>query len=159
MNVNPNAGMQGQMPGGPPKSEDLANRMAQSVANGDVSVEQLQKNISDRLKIEDTSSIVAEDGSLDVEALTELLEINKPSGAGGPPPGGPPPGGPPPGGTNSADGSNLTELLSGILGDDALEEVTEDDGSYDVESLLVALQEKLEATDQSSTGNLVDMLA
>ena len=160
MNVSMNTsvqGAQGRPP--PPNSEDMATRMASAVANGDIDIEQLQENLTERLGVEDTSSIVAEDGSVDVTELASMLEANKPSGAeGGRPP--PPPGGGGQGGPGGAGGgSDITELLTGILGEEGLEEVTEEDGSYDVDELVTALREQLEATDQSTSGNLLDLVA
>ncbi len=164
MNVNMNTSVQGQMQShSPPKSEDLATRMASAVANGDIDIEQLQENLSERLGVEDTSSIVAEDGSVDVEALSELLELNKPThGGGANGPGGPGgPGGPPPGGGKGGPGgaSGVTELLTEILGEEGLEEATEEDGSYDIDALVTALREQLEVNDQSASGNLLQLVA
>lgn len=158
MNVSMNTSVQGQGgPPPPPKSEDMAKSMASAVANGDIDIEQLQENLSDRLGVEDTSSIVAEDGGVDVAELASLLEANKPGGTegGGRPP--PPPGGGGPGGPSG--GSDITELLTSILGEEGLEEVTEEDGSYDVDELVTALREQLESTEQSTTGNLLDLVA
>lgn len=142
----------------PPSSDQMASNMASAVSNGDITIEELQENLSERLDVEDTSSIVAEDGTVDVEELSSLLEANKPSGAeGGRPP--PPPGGGGQGGPGGAGGSDMTELLTSILGEEGLEEVTEDDGSYDVDELVTALRDQLEATDQSTSGNLLDLVA
>ena len=134
--------------------------MASAVSNGDIDIEQLQENLTERLGVEDTSSIVAEDGSVDVAELTSLLEANKPGGAegGGRPP--PPPGGGGPGGPGGpGGGGGITELLTDILGEEGLEEVTDEDGSYDIDELVTALREQLESTDQSTSGNLLDLVA
>lgn len=157
MNVSMNTSIQGQGRPPPPNSEDMATRMASAVSNGDIDIEQLQKNLTERLGVEDTSSIIAEDGSVDVAELTSLLEANKPGGAegGGRPP--PPPGGGGPGGPGG--GAGITELLTDILGEEGLEEVTEEDGSYDIDELVIALREQLESTDQSTSGNLLDLVA
>ena len=160
MNVSMNTSIQGQGRPPPPNSEDMATRMASAVANGDIDIEQLQENLSERLGVEDTSSIVAEDGSVDVAELTSLLEANKPGGAegGGRPP--PPPGGGGPGGPGGpGGGGGITELLTDILGEEGLEEVTDEDGSYDIDELVTALREQLESTDQSTSGNLLDLVA
>ena len=157
MNVIMNTSIQGQGRPPPPNSEDMATRMASAVSNGDIDIEQLQENLTERLGVEDTSSIIAEDGSVDVAELTSLLEANKPGGAegGGRPP--PPPGGGGPGGPGG--GAGITELLTDILGEEGLEEVTEEDGSYDIDELVIALREQLESTDQSTSGNLLDLVA
>jgi hypothetical protein len=157
MNVSMNTSIQGQGRPPPPNSEDMATRMASAVSNGDIDIEQLQENLTERLGVEDTSSIIAEDGSVDVAELTSLLEANKPGGAegGGRPP--PPPGGGGPGGPGG--GAGITELLTDILGEEGLEEVTEEDGSYDIDELVIALREQLESTDQSTSGNLLDLVA
>lgn len=157
MNVSMNTSIQGQGRPPPPNSEDMATRMASAVSNGDIDIEQLQENLTERLGVEDTSSIIAEDGSVDVAELTSLLDANKPGGAegGGRPP--PPPGGGGPGGPGG--GAGITELLTDILGEEGLEEVTEEDGSYDIDELVIALREQLESTDQSTSGNLLDLVA
>lgn len=158
MNVSMNTSVQGQGgPPPPPKAEDMAKSMASAVANGDIDIEQLQENLTERLGVEDTSSIIAEDGSVDVAELTSLLEANKPDGAesGGRPP--PPPGGGGPGGSGGA--SDITQVLTSILGEEGLEEVTEEDGSYDIDELVTALREQLESTEQSTSGNILDLVA
>lgn len=94
---------------------------------------------------------------MDVAELTSLLEANKPGGAEGvgrpPPPGGR--GGP--GGPGGA--SDITQVLTSILGEEGLEEVTEEDGSYDIDELVTALREQLESTEQSTSGNILDLVA
>jgi len=160
MNVSMNTSVQGQTNSRPeaPNSEQMASRMAKSVASGDISIEQLQENITDRLGVEDTSSIVADDGSVDVSELAELLSANQPSAEGGRPP--PPPGGGGgPGGPGGAGGGDMTQLLTEIIGEEGLDEVTEDDGSYDVDALVTALRDQLEANQESDTGNLLSIMA
>lgn len=166
MNVSMNTAVQGNMQSqAPPSSDQMAARMANAVENGDIDIEQLQANLSERLGVEDTSSIVAEDGQVNGAALAELLEQNMPAGGpggpggpSGPPPGGPPPGGPPPSGESSEE-STVDELLTEILSEEELEELTEADGSYDMDALVTALREQLSANDQSDTGNLLSLVA
>lgn len=139
---------------GPPDSDQLAARMASSVANGDISVEELQTRLSDRLGIEDTSAIVGDDGNLDVSALAEVLEINKPTGPREPRgPGGP--GGPPPGGRIN----DLATVLTEALGEETVSSATNEDGSLNMEALLDALQARLDENGSSPVGNVIDTAA
>lgn len=154
MNVNAtNAAGTGMQRPGPPDSDQLAARMASSVVNGDISVEELQSHLTERLGIEDTSEIVDADGNLDVNKLSELLEDHRPQGPGGMGgAGGPPP--PPPGKIE-----DTATVLTEALGADTVASATNEDGSLDMDTLLAALQSALSEQGDSAVGNLIDVSA
>lgn len=135
----------------PPSPEEMAERMAQSVEDGDIDLDSLVANLTDRFG-EEASGIVAEDGTLNVEALTELLAANAPEGPGGM--GGQPPGGmgemPPPQGMASPE--ELEAKLEEEYGEDAASAVFTEDG-IDFE----ALKSLLTSGEAQETGFLLDV--
>lgn len=137
----------------PPSPEEMAERMAQSVEDGDIDLDSLVANLTDRFG-EEASGIVAEDGTLNVEALTELLAANAPEGPGmgGQPPGGmgemPPP--PPPQGMASPE--ELEAKLVEEYGEEAASAVFTEDG-IDFE----ALKSLLTSSEAQETGFLLDV--
>lgn len=138
----------------PPSPEKIAERMAQSVEDGDIDLDSLVANLTDRFG-EEASGIVAEDGTLNVEALTELLAANAPEGPGGM--GGQPPGGmgeipPPPPPQGMASPEELEAKLVQEYGEEAASAVFTKDG-IDFE----ALKSLLTSGEAQETGFLLDV--
>ncbi len=135
----------------PPSPEELAGRMSQSIEDGDIDLDSLVENLTERFG-EDASSIVADDGSLDMDALTNLLAENAPQGPGGQPQGGmggmPPP--PPPQGMASTE--ELETKLLEEYGEEATSAVFTEDG-IDFE----ALKSLLTSSESQETGFLLDV--
>ena len=141
------------MMGQPPSAEDLAQKMADSVENGEIDAETLVADLESRFDV-DASSIVNEDGSIDVDALTELLSSNEPSasmeaGIGMAPP--PPP--PPEEGMLSAE--ELSAKLTEDFGEEAAATVVGEDGEIDFE----ALKALLDSQASSESGVLIETTA
>ncbi len=68
---------------GPPSGDDIAARMNEAISSGNVNGAEIQSRLSERFG-EDADGLLLEDGSLDTEKLSDLLEANRPDG---PPPG------------------------------------------------------------------------
>jgi len=151
MNINSASGMSSSqmMPPKPPEPGEIANNIASRVESGEITVDELVAELENRFG-EDAGAIVNDDGSLNVDDLTQLFEQNKPSG--------PPP---PPGGSFGAQGQaesssiveqilsniesgelsteDLTAQLERMFGESA-SSVVEDDGSIDEEALLSLIE-------------------
>ena len=147
--MGPPPGMGGQKP---PSASEMAQHMVEAVENGDIDAETLVENLESRFG-EDASAVLAEDGSIDVDALTELLSNFDPAnqrgqaGEGGQAGAMPPP--PPPGGMMSQE--ELQAKLTEDFGEDAAAAVFNEDGSLDFE----ALKELLQSQNSSETGTLL----
>ncbi|MFY0676312.1 MAG: hypothetical protein JXR18_03395 [Neptuniibacter sp.] len=144
--MGPPPGMGGQKP---PSAEEMAERMVEAVDSGDIDAETLVENLESRFG-EEASAVLAEDGSIDVEALTELLSSFDPanqSGQGEQAGAMPPP--PPPGGM--IDEEELQAKLAEDFGEEAAAAVFSEDGSLDFE----ALKELLQSQNSSETGTLL----
>lgn len=118
--------------------------------------EDLLEKVREDFGDEAAEGILAEDGSVDMDKLKELLEengIEVPQGGmrgpGGP--GGPPPGGPPPSSSEeSEDEESILERLTAQFGEDSSSEVTNEDGSIDYEKLASYLMEHLDIEGEES---------
>jgi len=150
MNINSASGLSsGQMmPPKPPEPGEIASNIASRVESGELTVDELVAELESRFG-EDAGAIVNDDGSLNVDELTQLFAENKPSG--------PPPPPPPSGTQEQADSGDiveqilsdiesgelstedLTEQLQRMFGDSA-SSVVEDDGSIDEDALLSLIE-------------------
>ena len=85
---------------GPPSGDDIAAKMNEAISSGNVDGAQIQSRLSERFG-EDADGILLEDGSLDTEKLSSLLEANRPDG--------------PPPGLQQFSGSDESELVQSLL--------------------------------------------
>lgn len=104
-----NLGVAGSGRQGPPSGDDIAAKMNEAISSGNVDGAEIQSRLSERFG-EDADGILQEDGSLDTDKLSSLLEANRPDG-------------PPAGGQQFA-GTDESELVQTLL--DSLEESDED---------------------------------
>ena len=107
MNINAASGLSSSqmMPPKPPEPSEIASNMASRVESGELSVDELVAELESRFG-EDAGAIVKEDGSLDVDALTQILEEKMASM--GPPPR-------PPGGMGTE--AQASDIVGQIIGD------------------------------------------
>lgn len=103
-----NLGVAGSGRQGPPSGDDIAAKMNEAISAGNVDGAEIQSRLSERFG-EDADGILQEDGSLDTEKLSSLLEANRPDG--------------PPAGVQQFAGSDESELVQTLL--DSLEESEE----------------------------------
>jgi len=137
----------------PPSAEEMAGRMAQSVEDGDIDLDTLVENLESRFGEDATTGLIAEDGTLDVTALTDLLAANAPEEGHGKPAGGM---GPPPPPPPSEDSMSSTEELEAKLveeyGSEAASAIFTEDG-IDFE----ALTDLLTSGESEETGFLLNV--
>lgn len=135
----------------PPSPEDLAQQMVNAVEEGSVDAETLVANLTSRFG-DDASSVLAEDGSIDVDELTSLLANNAP-GNGGEAQGMAPPPPPPPQGMISSE--ELQLKLTEEFGEEAVASIFDEDGSVNFDELISLFQSQ----ESSTTGILLDTSA
>lgn len=137
------------MMGKPPSAEELTNSMLSAIEEGSLSVEELVENLESRFGV-DASSILADDGTVDETALTDLLSnvgpANQSAGAMPPPP-------PPQGGTVSSE--ELQAKLTEDFGEDAVSAVFNDDGTVNFDELMTLLSSQ----DRTETGLVINASA
>ncbi|MDO6515076.1 MULTISPECIES: hypothetical protein [unclassified Neptuniibacter] len=141
-----------QQMGKPPSADEMALNMVSAVEDGNISAEELVENLESRFGV-DASSVLADDGTIDETALTELLSsfdpANQAAGAGAMPP--PPP---PPGGAVSSE--ELQAKLTEDYGEDAISAVFNDDGTVNFDELMTLLSSNQGSTE---TGLLINASA
>jgi len=121
------------MMGKPPSAEELTNSMLSAIEEGSLSAEELVENLESRFGV-DASSILADDGTVDETALTDLLSnvgpANQSAGAMPPPPS-------PPSGSVSSE--ELQAQLAEEYGEDAISGIFNDDGTVNFDELVSLL--------------------
>jgi len=151
MNINAasGTGTSQMMPPKPPEPGEIASNIASRVESGEITVDELVAQLESQFG-EDAGAIVNEDGSLNIDQLTQLFEQGR---ADMPPP--------PPGGGGAAQEqaassdiveqilsdiesgelstADLTEQLERMFGDSA-SSVLADDGSVDEDALLSLIE-------------------
>ncbi len=134
----------------PPTPEEEAQQLATAVAAGLLTATELQSQLEQRFGT-DASSILADDGTLDVSVLTALLSRYAPTNTDSSRTGMLPPPPPPPQGM--VDRVQLQSVLTDAYGEEAVAGIFNSDGSIDFEQLKNLLQTNA----ASSSGNLVDL--
>lgn len=109
-----NLGVAGSGRQGPPSGDDIAAKMNEAISSGNVDGAEIQSRLSERFG-EDADGILQEDGSLDTDKLSSLLETSRPDG---------PPPGAQAGGTSQTAGTDESELVQTLL--DTLKESEEE---------------------------------
>ncbi|RTE66578.1 hypothetical protein EH243_05675 [Amphritea opalescens] len=135
----------------PPSPDELASQMVSAVEEGSIDAETLVANLTSRFG-EDAASVLAEDGSIDVDELTSLLSNFDPS-KGSEAQGMAPP--PPPPSQGMVSSEELQLKLTEEFGEEAVASIFEDDGTVNFDELISLFQSQ----ESTSTGFLLDTSA
>ncbi|MDO6562702.1 hypothetical protein Q4488_04830 [Amphritea sp. 1_MG-2023] len=122
----------------PISPEEMAQQMVNAVDEGSVDAETLVANLTSRFG-DDASTVMAEDGSIDVDELTSLLVNNAP-GNGGETQGMAPPPPPPPPSQGMMSSEELQLQLTEEFGEEAVASIFEEDGTVNFDELISLVQ-------------------